>query len=119
MWASSHQFVLPPQGRRKDENRRKAALGFYGWLSRNSVAWAKAGHVVARRSIVRSPEFQALKHQVVLAGQEPYWKFQPATHKIIEVETRLPPTLEKIFLGTATPEQALKALNDEIKRIRI
>lgn len=119
VWASSHQFVLPPQGRRKDENRRKAALGFYGWLSKNSVAWAKAGHVVARRSIVRSPEFQALKHQVVLAGQEPYWKFQPATHKIIEVETRLPPTLEKIFLGTATPEQALKALNDEIRRIRI
>jgi multiple sugar transport system substrate-binding protein len=118
VWASSHQFVLPTQ-KNADENERRAALGFYNWLTKNSVAWAKAGHVVARKSVVQSPDFQALKHQVVLAGQEPYWRFQPATHKIIELETRLPATLDSVILGNAQPEAALKQLNDEIRRVRV
>jgi ABC-type glycerol-3-phosphate transport system substrate-binding protein len=80
----------------------------------------KAGHVAARKSVVKSPEFQAVKTgQVVLAAQEPAWKTQPATHKIIELETRLVPALESVFLGQATPEQAVKTLQEEIKRVRV
>jgi len=76
--------------------------------------------VAARKSVVKSAEFQAVKTgQVVLAAQEPAWHTQPATHKIIELESRLSPALENVFLGQATPEQAMKSLNDEIKRVRV
>jgi multiple sugar transport system substrate-binding protein len=119
VWASSHQFVIPTQ-KSQDETKRKAALGFYGWLSKNSFVWSRdGGHVSARRSVVQSPEFQAEQRLVLLAGQEPYWKFQPATHKIIELETRLPTALENVFLGNATPDQAMKQLTAEIKRARV
>ena len=120
VWAASHQFVLPTP-KSKDENKRKAALAYYTWFSQNALTWSqKAGHVAARRSVVKSPEFQALKGgQVVLANQEPYWKIQPATHKIIELETREPVALENVATGAATPEQAMKALQEEIKRVRV
>ena len=120
VWVTSHQFVLPTP-KTTDPVKRQAALGYYNWFSQNSLNWViKAGHVAARKSIVKSPEFQAVKTgQVVLANQEPYWRTQPATHKIIELETRLPPALENVFLGQVTPEQAMKNLNDEIKRVRV
>lgn len=119
VWASSHQFVLPTV-KNKDENKRKAALGYFNWFSQNAFTWSeKAGHVAARRSIVKSPEFQKLKWQSVLAQQEPYWRFQPATHKIIELETRLPVALENVATETATPEQAMKTLQEEIRRVRV
>jgi ABC-type glycerol-3-phosphate transport system substrate-binding protein len=56
---------------------------------------------------------------VVLANDEQYWKLQPSTHKIIELETRLSPALESVFLGQASPEQAMKSLQEEIKRVRV
>jgi multiple sugar transport system substrate-binding protein len=119
VWASSHQFVLPTQ-RNQDATKRQAALGYFSWFSQNAFTWSeKAGHVAARRSIVRSPEFQRLQPQMVLAQQEPYWKFQPATHKIIELETRLPVALENVATGQATPEQAMKTLQEEIRRVRV
>lgn len=119
VWASSHQFVLPTP-RNQDATKRQAALGYFNWFSQNAFTWSeKAGHVAARRSIVQSPEFQRLKAQMVLAQQEPYWKFQPATHKIIELETRLPVALENVATEAATPEQAMKTLQEEIRRVRV
>jgi multiple sugar transport system substrate-binding protein len=120
VWASSHQFVLPTP-KSVDENKRKAALAYYTWFSQNALKWSvQAGHVAARKSVVKSPEFQALKTgQVVLANQEAAWKLQPSTHKIIELETRLSPALESVFLDQATPEQAMKTLQEEIKRVRV
>ncbi len=120
VWVTSHQFVLPTP-KSVDPVKRQAALGYYNWFSQNTLKWAvQAGHVAARKSVVKSAEFQAVKTgQVVLAAQEPAWHTQPATHKIIELETRLSPALENVFLGQATPEQAMKSLNDEIKRVRV
>lgn len=119
VWAGSHQFVLPTP-KKKDEAARKAALQFISWISKRGATWAaKGGHVPANRKVLETPDFKNLKHQAVLAAQEPHWRYQPATPKIIELETRLPAVLESIFLGQAQPEQALKALNDEMKRIRL
>ena len=56
---------------------------------------------------------------MVLAQLEPFWKFLPATHKIIELETRLPVALENVATGAATPEQAMKTLQEEIRRVRV
>lgn len=118
VWAGSHQFVLPTQ-RDEDENKRRAALEFFGWLSDHTIEWSQAGHVPARRSLVDSEEFQALTPQAVLASQFERWRFQPSDPRIIEVETRLPEAVEAIFLGQSTPEEALTALNEEIERIRL
>jgi multiple sugar transport system substrate-binding protein len=120
VWVTSHQFILPTP-KTVDPVKRQAALGYYNWFSQNTLKWAvNAGHVAARKSVVKSPEFQAVKTgQVVLAAQEPSWRTQPATAKIIELETRLSPALENVFLGQATPEQAMKSLQEEIKRVRV
>ncbi len=117
VWAGSHQFYLPAQ-RRPDEAKRQAAIGFIKWISDHSLAWTQGGHIPARTALAKTPGFQARK-QAILVEDTPYWRFMPAVPKILVEESTLPVALEKIFLGNATPKEALEAVNAEIKRARV
>jgi multiple sugar transport system substrate-binding protein len=117
VWAGSHQFYLPVQ-RRPDSAKREAALVFIKWISDHSLAWAQGGHIPARTALAATPGFRARK-QAVLLADGPAWHFMPAVPKILVEESLIPATLEQIFLGRATPNEALQALNEQIKRARI
>ncbi|HET8999073.1 MAG TPA: ABC transporter substrate-binding protein [bacterium] len=117
VWAGSHQFYLPAQ-RRPDETKRQAAIGFIKWISDHSLAWTQGGHIPARTALAKTPGFQSRK-QAILVEDTPVWRFMPAAPKILVEESTLPVALEKIFLGNATPKEALEAVNAEIKRARV
>ena len=117
VWAGSHQFYLPVQ-RRPDSAKREAALVFIKWISDHSLAWAQGGHIPARTALTATPGFRARK-QAVLLADGPSWRFMPAVPKILVEESLITATQEQIFLGRATPKEALQALNDQIKRARI
>jgi multiple sugar transport system substrate-binding protein len=55
-WAGSHCFTLPRQAS-PDKNKATAARVFVNWMSQNSVGWAEAGMVPARKSVRESAEF--------------------------------------------------------------
>ncbi len=55
-WAGSHCFTLPRQTN-QDKNKATAARVFVNWMSQNSVGWAEAGMVPARKSVRESKEF--------------------------------------------------------------
>ncbi|GAA2760103.1 ABC transporter substrate-binding protein [Actinopolymorpha rutila] len=55
-WAGSHCFTLPRQAN-QDKNKATAARVFVNWMSKNSVGWAEAGMVPARKSVRESSEF--------------------------------------------------------------
>jgi multiple sugar transport system substrate-binding protein len=117
VWAGSHQFYLPVQ-RRPDPAKREAALVFIRWISEHSMAWAQGGHIPARAGLTATPGFKARK-QAALLADAPYWHFMPAVPKILVEESLITAAQEQIFLGRATPKDALTALNDQIKRARI
>jgi len=117
VWAGSHQIYLPVQ-RRPDSAKREAAFVFIKWISDHSLAWAQGGHIPARTALTGTSGFRARK-QAALLADGPYWHFMPAVPKILVEESLIPAALEQIFLGRATPKDALQALNDQIKRARI
>ncbi|NIK61535.1 ABC transporter substrate-binding protein [Kribbella shirazensis] len=56
-WAGSHCFTLPRQVN-QDQNKATAARVFVNWMSQNSVGWAEAGMVPARKSVRESADFE-------------------------------------------------------------
>jgi multiple sugar transport system substrate-binding protein len=52
VWAGSHQLALTTE----DPAQQAAAACWIGWLSENSVEWAKAGQVPARNEVRQSDE---------------------------------------------------------------
>jgi multiple sugar transport system substrate-binding protein len=107
VWASSHQLVVMQQ-READENKLHAARDFLGWLSENSLEWAKGGQIPARNSVRESAEFEALEGQSALAAQLDYVVFPPTVPGIGDVTA---PTWEQavneVVLGKADAKSAL------------
>lgn len=62
VWGDSHTFVLPVTGDNNDE-KRVEAMKFFDFVSKNSLIWANAGHVVANVNVVASEEFAKLPYR--------------------------------------------------------
>ena len=109
VWASSHQLVVMQQ-RQPDENKLHASRDFLGYLSENSLEWAKAGQVPARNSVRESAEFEALEAQSAIAEQLDYVLFPPTVPGIGDVTV---PTWElavnEVVLGKSEPKAALES----------
>lgn len=106
-WASSHNFVIMRQ-RSQDPNRLQASKVFINWITENSLEWAKAGQIPARKSVRESQEFQSLEEQSIFAEQVPYLHFPPAVPGIGDVQAQaLEPAVNEAVLLRKEPEQAL------------
>jgi len=107
VWASSHQLVVMQQ-RQADENKLHAARDFLGYLSENSLEWAKSGQIPARNSVRESEGFKALEVQSTLAEQLPHVVFFPTVPGIGDIPL---PTFEQAVneavLGKKEPKEAL------------
>lgn len=108
-WAGSHNFVIMRQ-RSQDDNKLQAAKVFINWISRQSIEWAKAGQVPARKSVRESSEFQSLEEQSTIAQQLPYVHFVPAVPGIADVQTD---TFEQAVNEAVLLKQEPKAALDE------
>jgi multiple sugar transport system substrate-binding protein len=119
VWAQSHQFSLPRQGK-ADPERRAAALKFILWMSQHSVDWAKAGQVPARNSArdeALSSDNIYLKKLKTWASELPYVSFMPPHPKLLEVMPRVAANVEGALLGQWTVEEGLKKAEDEVNQI--
>lgn len=74
VWGNSHQLAMTT-----DDAARQAAAGCWvGWLSENSVQWAKAGQVPARQSARESADLASISAPVAaFAGEVTSVKFLP------------------------------------------
>jgi multiple sugar transport system substrate-binding protein len=59
-WADSHAFAIPAKNKMSPE-KRKAVMTVIGWMERNSLAWAEAGHIPAYKPVAESAEFQRME----------------------------------------------------------
>lgn len=63
-WTSSHQFILPKNDERTDE-QTQAALDFINFIGENSLEWAKAGQRPAHLSINDVAEFKDMPQSFI------------------------------------------------------
>jgi len=119
VWAQSHQFALPKQGK-PDPARRAAAIKFIDWMTKHSIDWAKAGQLPARNSVraealsSTDPFLQKLKP---FAEQLPYANFMPTSPKLLEVMPRIAANVEAAILGQGSVEENMKKAEAEVNQI--
>jgi len=77
-WADSHAFAIPIQGSQDmDPERREAVMTVIGWMQRNAIAWADAGHIPAYRPVAESDEYQAMEPNATYASLADTAYFDP------------------------------------------
>ena len=109
VWANSHNFVIANK-QPLDENKVQASKVFINWISQQSIEWAKAGQVPARKSVRESQAFQSLEEQSQLAQQVPYVHFVPSVPGIADVQTT---TFEQAVNEAVLLKKEPKAALDE------
>ncbi len=75
-WADSHAFALPAN-KNEDPAARQAALTVLGWMEKNSLSWADAGHIPAFKKTVESAEYQAMQPNATYAPLADHAVFDP------------------------------------------
>lgn len=75
-WADSHALAIPNDANMTAEER-EAALIAIGWMQRNSLAWADAGHIPDYRATVESAEYQQLQPNATYASLANNAEFDP------------------------------------------
>ncbi|UUP18713.1 extracellular solute-binding protein [Nitratireductor thuwali] len=58
-WADSHAFAIPAQDMAPE--KREAVLKVIGWMEKNGIEWAGAGHIPAYKPVAESPEFAEME----------------------------------------------------------
>jgi multiple sugar transport system substrate-binding protein len=105
-WANSHNFVIMNQ-RDPDPNRLAACAAFIDWMSANSLDWADAGMIPARRSVRESKEFAKLPVQTEFAKEIPYIHFDGTAPGIVDPENAVNQAVSAAVLSTQSPAEAL------------
>lgn len=97
------------------QDQRSAALRFIRFLSENSIAWAGAGQVPARRSVRATEAFRKMPVQYAFSQQIPYIHYFPRTVNIFELNQELGLAIEQVIRRRKTPEDALAFANARIQ----
>lgn len=59
-WADSHAFAIPANNK-MSPGKRKAVMTVIGWMEKNSLSWAEAGHIPAFKAVVDSENFKKME----------------------------------------------------------
>ncbi len=108
-WAGSHHFAIMNK-RPLDENKVQASKVFINWVSQQSIEYAKAGQIPARKTVRESQAFKNLEEQSTLAKQLPYVHFTPTVPGIADVApTTWHTAVNEAVLGKTEPQAGLDA----------
>jgi multiple sugar transport system substrate-binding protein len=95
--------------------QKEGALRFLKFLSANSIQWAGAGQVPARKSVRATDEFKKMQVQHAFSLQIPYIHYFPRTVNIFELNQELGLAIEQVIRGRKTPKDALTFANKKIQ----
>ncbi|SHI77712.1 extracellular solute-binding protein [Wenxinia saemankumensis] len=77
-WADSHAFAIPVQGDEEmTPEKRAAVMEVIGWMERNSIGWASAGHIPAYVATVESEEYASMEPNSTYASLADTASFDP------------------------------------------
>jgi multiple sugar transport system substrate-binding protein len=77
-YADSHSFAIPAnKGVEMSEAKRDAVLEVIGWISKNSLFWATAGHIPAYGPVTESAEYKAMEPNATYSSLTQNMIFDP------------------------------------------
>lgn len=118
-WADSHALAIPNDANMTAEEREAAMIAI-GWMQRNSLAWADAGHIPAYRATVESAEYQQLQPNATYASLADNAEFDPRS-TIAGVASPLYDSINNLvapavhgFLG---PQEAAEQMKQDLQAL--
>ena len=105
-WGGSHTWVVP-LGPNADPARVKAALQYIKHSWDNNLDWTRTGHATIRKSVLNSPEYQALPHKTEYIEYGDTAVFNPATNWSVGYDQIMHEEVQAALLGQKSAEQAL------------
>lgn len=120
-WADSHAFAIPVQGdATMDPEKRKAVMEVIGWMSKNSLAWADAGHIPAYKPVAESGEFKAMEPNATYSSLANSAAFDPQS-EIAGVASPVYDAAINIISpaihGYLSPEEAAEQIKAELSAV--
>ena len=107
-------MLRPPRQVTPDQNKAQASRVFVNWMSQQSLAWATAGMVPARKSVREDPKFADMGAVTEFAKQLDYVNFATGVPGLQDTEQVRNAAVSEAMLGkkdiaTALGEGAEKA----------
>lgn len=116
-WADSHVFVIPKQGE-DDPERLDATLRFVASMLKQSLTWAKGGHIPPYLPVKDSPEFQALLPQANYAAAAEQPVYDPRawfSGAAAPIQAEGGAAFDAVLNGQLTPSQGIAQFRAAIR----
>ncbi len=114
-WSSSHTLVIPDY---VTDEKQLAAMKFIQYFTlEGGKIWAQAGHVPTAKAVVASEDYKNLPYREAFIHAQTTVKYAPKTDKYNSIDTVVKEILQTIIFKQATPEEGLKAMEEQINDI--
>lgn len=115
-WGDSHTFILPVTPD-KDSEKMTESLKFFDFVSKNSIVWANAGHVVANVNVLASEEFAALPYRSDYADVANHVVFFEPNPYSYPIRSAMIQQVDAFIAGNQTAEETYDNIVAEIEEI--
>lgn len=120
-WADSHAFAIPEQAEAEmTPEKRAAVMTVIGWMERQSLRWADAGHIPAYLPVAQSAEYQAMEPNATYASLADSAAYDPRS-QIAGVASPVYDTAINIIApavhGYMAPDEAVEMMQQELQAL--
>lgn len=117
--ADSHSFVVPHQ-RSMDKDRLAAILTFISFALKDSLVWARGGHIPAYLPVATSAAYKSLSPQSHYASEAEYVVYDPDawwSGSASQMETDAGGYFQAVQEGHATPAKAISQFTADLQKL--
>ncbi|SFG26344.1 carbohydrate ABC transporter substrate-binding protein, CUT1 family (TC 3.A.1.1.-) [Palleronia marisminoris] len=118
-WADSHAWAIPIQGEEEmDPAKREAVMEVVGWMEKNAIQWADAGHIPAYKPVAESEEFAVMEPNATYASLAEDATYDPRSDvagvasPVYDAAVNI---LSPAMHGYLSPEDAIEQMKAEIQ----
>jgi multiple sugar transport system substrate-binding protein len=118
-WADSHAFIIP-HGATANQETKAATYQFIAGLLKQSLTWAKGGHIPAYLPVAESAQYKALKPQSNYASDAAVAVLDPAawfSGAGSQFETVAQNSFEGALTGQSTVPQSLQLFRSSVQHL--
>ncbi|MBD8689928.1 MULTISPECIES: extracellular solute-binding protein [unclassified Rhizobium] len=116
-WADSHAFAIPANNTMSPK-KRKAVMTVIGWMEKNSLSWASAGHIPAFKNVIESDDFKKMEPNATyssLANSASYDPRSPIAGVASPVYDASVNVIAPAIHGYAEPMQAAEQVKQDLQ----
>ncbi|HCE00635.1 MAG TPA: hypothetical protein DER07_06300 [Armatimonadetes bacterium] len=98
------------------ERERDGVARFIRFLSENSLDWAEAGQVPARRSVRNTDRFRSMQVQYAFSKQIPYMVYPPRIVPLFEMGLEINLAVERVIRGRMGAKESLRIADENAQK---